>query len=157
MSHWYVEPANPIDAEEIASLYSRVWVAYRDALAGTLLDDRMPNTEEVDRLMDDIPYFIVRSEGRIVAVARAKIEFEYCYLERMVVDAECRRKGVGTVLVEHIAGYARKNGAHKVFLDTSPKLTESIEFYGRMGFVQCGYFHKHFWGEDVVFFEQLLR
>jgi len=157
MPRWYVEPANPVDAEEIASLYSRVWVAYRDSLAGVLLDNRMPNTEEVVGLMDGIPYFIVRSEGRIVAVARAKIESGSCYLERMVVDAEFRRKGVGTALVEHIVEHARKKDANKVFLDTSPKLTGSVDFYGRMGFVQCGYFRKHFWGEDVVFLELIME
>ena len=156
MTRWYVEPANPIDAVEIASLYSRVWVAYRGALANVLLDHRMPDAGKIERLMDDIPYFVIRSEGRIIAVARAKIEFEACYLERMVVDGEYRRKGVGTVLVEQIVEHARKNGAHKVFLNTSPKLIESIEFYQRMGFVQAGYFKKHFWGEDVVFFEMLL-
>jgi len=86
MPRWYVEPANTVDAEEIASLYSRVWVAYRGTLANVLLDHRMPDANEVVGLMNDIPYFIIRSEGRIVAVARAKIEFESCYLERMVVD-----------------------------------------------------------------------
>jgi len=156
MTRWYVEPANPVDAEEIASLYSRVWVAYRGTLASVLLDHRMPDAGKIERLMEDIPYFVIRSEGRIVAVARAKIEFGSCYLERMVVDAEFRRKGVGTALVEHIVDYARKNGANKVFLDTSPKLTGSVEFYGRMGFVQCGCFRKHFWGEDVVFLELIL-
>jgi len=122
MTRWYVDPANPMDAVEIASLYRRVWVAYRGTLANVLLDHRMPDAGKIERLMDDIPYFIVRSEGRIVSVARAKIEFESCYLERMVVDAEFRRKGVGTALVEHVVDYARKNGANKVFLDTSPKL-----------------------------------
>jgi len=157
MTRWYVDPANPMDAVEIASLYRRVWVAYRGTLANVLLDHRMPDAGKIERLMDDIPYFIVRSEGRIVSVARAKIEFESCYLERMVVDAEFRRKGVGTALVEHVVDYARKNGANKVFLDTSPKLTGSVDFYRRMGFIQSGYLRKHFWGEDVVFLELLLQ
>lgn len=156
MTRWYVEPANPIDAVEIASLYSRVWVAYRGTLSNVLLDHRMPDAGKIEGLMDDIPFFVVRSDARIIAVARAMMEFEACYLERMVVDSEFRRKGVGTVLVEHIVEHARKKGAHKVFLNTSPKLTESIDFYTKMGFEQVGYFKKHFWGEDVVFFEMLL-
>jgi GNAT superfamily N-acetyltransferase len=157
MTDWTVERAGPDDAEEMVSLYRQVWGPYRGILPDPLLQDRISTTEEIIGLMDTFPYFIVRSEGRIIGIARATFAYETCYLERMVVDAEHTRMGVGTALVDHIVDHAREKSANKVFLNTSSRLSDSIAFYERMGFVRCGLFHKHFWGENVVFFELLIR
>ncbi|MCI0497052.1 MAG: GNAT family N-acetyltransferase [Thermoplasmata archaeon] len=153
---WRVEAAGTGDAAGLAALYRRVWDGYRGALPDALLDHRSPDAREIASLMADMTYFVVRDGDGIIGVARCHVECEACYLERMVVDAPFRRMGVGTALVERVVRHANENSCHKVFLNTSPKLTDSMAFYERMGFARCGLFHRHFWGEDVIFYELLL-
>ena len=153
---WRVEEARKEDAIGLADLYRRVWGAYRGVLPDPLLENRCACAEDIDSLMDRMTYIVVRDGGRIVGVARCHIEHEACYLERMVVDSDFRRRGVGAAIVDRAVGLARERGCRKVFLNTSPKLADSMAFYERMGFVRCGLFRRHFWGEDAVFYEMLL-
>jgi ribosomal protein S18 acetylase RimI-like enzyme len=73
----------------------------------------------------------------------------------MAVDEKFRKQGIGTALTKKVIEYAKEKNASKVWLDTTPRLTEAISLYKKMGFKECGYFRKHYWGEDIKFFELL--
>ena len=102
-------------------------------------------------------YYIVRNADEIVGVVRCSIIHGTCLLDRMAVDEAFRRQGLGTVLTERVIEFAKENGASKVWLDSSPRLDAAISLYKKLGFRECGYFEKHYWGEDIKFFEFLLE
>jgi ribosomal protein S18 acetylase RimI-like enzyme len=154
---WEVEPAAREDAEKIAELYERVWKGYEVALPEPLFRDRIPSTEQISKWMESMTYFIVRSEDEIAGVVRCSIIHGTCLLDRMVVDGDFRRQGMGTALTQRVIAFAREKGATKVWLDSSPRLTAAISLYKKMGFRECGHFQKHYWGEDIKFFELLLE
>lgn len=153
---WHVERALERDAAELSRLYREVWEPYRKIFSGPLMDNRMASADDIRASMADKTYFVVRDMDRIIGVARATIAHESCLLDRMVVLPECQGKGVGRTLTEAVIAYARESGAHKVWLDTSPKLESAVALYEKIGFVEVGFFRKHYWGEDIKFYELLL-
>ena len=116
----------------------------------------MPSADEGKEAMSSKSIFIIKDSGKIIGTVRATLEHGTCFLDRMVVLPEYRRKGVGKVLTRHVIEYARTNKCSKVWLDTSPKLDEAVKLYESMGFRECGFFRKHYWGEDIRFYELIL-
>ena len=156
MAPWIVEKADGTSAEKISNLYVKVWKPYMNVFPGELMDDRMPKDVEVRDAMGTKTFFVVREGGKIIGVVRATIDHGACLLDRMVVDQDHQGRGVGKALTQHVIEYARKEGCHKVWLDTSPKLEEAVWLYKGMGFKECGFFKRHYWGTDICFYELLL-
>jgi GNAT superfamily N-acetyltransferase len=153
---WHVERARDSDAVELARLYRKVWLPYKKIFSGPLMDNRMASAKDIRASMKDKTYFAVRDSGMIVGVARATIAHESCLLDRMVVLPDYQGRGVGAALTQTVIDHARENNARKVWLDTSPKLEAAIALYEKMGFVEAGFFRKHYWGEDILFYEMIL-
>jgi GNAT superfamily N-acetyltransferase len=153
---WEVTVAGESDASGISELYRKVWAPYRDQFPKDLMDNRMPSPDDILATMKTKTYFVVRDADNIIGVARATLEHGACLLDRMVVLPEYRGKGVGKALTQAIIDFARREKAAKVWLDTSPKLAEAVALYESMGFRECGFFRKHYWGEDIKFYELIL-
>ena len=69
-----------------------------------------------------------------VAVERANTEV--CYLERLAVLPDYRRRGFGKALVEHVLSEAKLLGAHCVSIGIIAEHTELKEWYKELGFVE---------------------
>jgi GNAT superfamily N-acetyltransferase len=157
MEMWNVELAKTDEADEIANLYNRVWERYEGILPELLLKDRMPDKNQIIKWMKSKIYFIVRNEERIIGVVRCSIDHGTCLLDRMAVDENFRKKGIGTDLTKRVIKYANEKNALKVWLDSTPILVDAISLYKKMGFKECGHLKKHYWGEDIKFFELLIE
>lgn len=59
---------------------------------------------------------------------------EYAELKRMYVRAEFRGRGFGTLLLSHLAAYARSQGIHLLRLETGIHQKEAIRLYEQAGF-----------------------
>jgi RimJ/RimL family protein N-acetyltransferase len=62
----------------------------------------------------------------------------------MMVAADWRGRGVGSALLAACIDWARSVGAHKVALDLWPDNEAAFALYRKFGFVQEGYFVKHY-------------
>ena len=153
---WKILVAGPEDAPELSKIYRTIWTPYLDSFPEELMGDRMPSPDSIAEILGAKTYLFVRDSGRIIGVARATLEHGACLLDRMVVLPEYRNRGVGKALTLAVIDLARQNNAAKVWLDTSPKLEEAVALYESMGFVECGFFRKHYWGEDIKFYELIL-
>ena len=58
----------------------------------------------------------------------------YATIENLVVDASCRRQGVGTALVDAVLSEARRTGCYKVQLLSNRMRRDAHSFYERVGF-----------------------
>jgi N-acetylglutamate synthase-like GNAT family acetyltransferase len=82
-------------------------------------------------------YFIVTEEGKSAGcVAFEQPESEVAYLNRLAVLPECRKKGLGTALVEHIVEYSRKKKVRTISIGIIAEHTELKDWYTRQGFVE---------------------
>jgi GNAT superfamily N-acetyltransferase len=88
----------------------------------------------------DLPLFAV-SETEPVGLAWAKVDMadpSTVNLFQMWVAPECRRQGVGSLLLDHAVQWARAQGAHQLCLGVTCGDTPAFCLYTRAGFVAIG-------------------
>jgi N-acetylglutamate synthase-like GNAT family acetyltransferase len=84
-------------------------------------------------------YYILEKDGQPYGcVAIEKASPDVCYLQRLAVLPQYRRKGYGKLLVNHIFEQAGKIGAQKVEIGVISEDTKLKNWYKQFGFVQKG-------------------
>ncbi len=127
-----VRPLLPSDAGSVARLldqlgypaeqgevHKRIEAWSRDdrgVAVGVIIDDRLAGCAAIHV----IPFF--ERPG-----ARAR-------LVALVVDAEYRRRGIASVLVDHCRNFARRHGATEIEVTSRRTRTEADPFYTGIGF-----------------------
>jgi glucosamine-phosphate N-acetyltransferase len=127
---------------EIAELQERDLAAgFLESLA-TLADVGLTPEEATgllhDRARQGIKTYVARLNGRVVGTASLLVERKFIHrggkvghIEDVAVDRDVQLRGIGTRLVAHATGEARKLGCYKVILDCFERLTP---FYARLGY-----------------------
>lgn len=88
-------------------------------------------------LFRGVSYYILEHDGTPVGcVALEKANPDLCYLERLGVLPESRRKGFGKALVDHFFYEARAFGARQISIGIISDDTELKLWYQRIGFVE---------------------
>lgn len=151
-----LRPATPANATELARLYDLVWSAEVDVLGEKLAQERAAKTDEVRRWIKADQYFVIEDAGRIVAAIGCENRLGTMHLVHLVVHPEYRHKGCGRRLMLQAEVYAHECGAVKLWFDTAPGLAAARGLYQSLGYSQCGYLRRHYWGTDVVLYEKLL-
>ena len=83
-----------------------------------------------------VAYYILESDGTPVGcVALEKANPELCYLERLGVLPQSRRKGFGKALVDHVLYEATAVGAKQIGIGIISDDVELKLWYQRIGFV----------------------
>lgn len=79
---------------------------------------------------------LVEHEGRIAGcVALRALEPGICEMKRLYLRPQCRKQGIGRMLVEAIIMEARSIGYRRMRLDTiEPKMKDAVALYQRLGF-----------------------
>lgn len=127
-----IVPATEDDAAEILALQH---LAYQTeaALYG---DDTLPPLR--DTLADLAERFATRQflkaveAGRIVGSVRAFQSGETCFVERLIVAPDCRRRGIGTALLGRLETLFPSAARFELF--TGHKSLSNLRLYGRCGY-----------------------
>jgi len=93
---------------------------------------------------DGYRMFAVREGGEVSAVAGVQLltnlYYErHLYVYDLVASVETRSKGHGAALMEHVEGFARREGCKYVALACGKEREGALRFYERMGFERPGY------------------
>jgi GNAT superfamily N-acetyltransferase len=137
-----LEPAGRVRIEDYRPAYKKHFAALNRAWL-----ERYFTLEEHDaRVLNDPNGTIIRRGGAILfavlddavvgacALVRHPSEaFELC---KMAVADPARRRGIGTALAQAVIERARRLGAGRLYLQTSPVLEDAIRIYRRLGFRQ---------------------
>ncbi|MGD2065528.1 MAG: GNAT family N-acetyltransferase [Dehalococcoidia bacterium] len=84
-----------------------------------------------------VTYFVIENKNHIVGcVALEQANTEVCYLERLAVLPDQRRRGFGKALVEHVLSEAKLLGVNYVSVGIIAEQTELKNWYRRLGFVE---------------------
>lgn len=92
-------------------------------------------------LSEGVAFFVIRHDG--VPAGCGGIQLlgsEYGELKRMYVRPRFRGLGLGKLMLEHLATYAREHGVRLLRLETGIHQVEAIGLYERMGFERIGPF-----------------
>jgi ribosomal protein S18 acetylase RimI-like enzyme len=142
------------DAVALTELYRRAWDDCGSRLDARMVADQVPSLEEVRAWLGG-GFELYRSlhDGRLVGAVRCSFPTSTCHLDRLAVDPDLRRKGVGQALVEHAVGRARRAGVTRVWTQMSPKLEDAMGLFRKLGFREAGRHLATYWGEPLVLLE----
>ena len=80
-------------------------------------------------------FYKLENDGQPVGCAALeKISDEVCYLERLAVLPQERRKGFGEALVKHVLSKARLLNVHRVGIGIIAEDKELQDWYEKLGF-----------------------
>ncbi len=90
----------------------------------------------VDKLVRErVVFFVTHYEGQLAGCGGIKIfEADYGEVKRMYVRPEFRGRGLGKVMLTHLAEYARSKEVNLLRLETGIYEVEAIGLYLRFGF-----------------------
>lgn len=102
---------------------------------------RHPSNCTIDWIRNEIKrgvtYFAVENKNHVVGcVALERANTEVCYLERLAVLPDQRRRGFGKALVNHALSEAKLFGVHRVSIGIIAEQTELKNWYKGLGFVE---------------------
>jgi len=84
-----------------------------------------------------VTYFAMENKNHVVGcVALEQANSEVCYLERLAVLPDQRRRGFGKALVKHALSEAKLFGVHSVSIGIIAEQTELKNWYTGLGFVE---------------------
>lgn len=102
---------------------------------------RHPSNCTVDWIRNDmergVTYFAIENRNHVVGcVALERANSEVCYLERLAVLPDQRRRGFGKALVNRALSEAELLGVHCMSIGIIAEHTELKDWYKRLGFVE---------------------
>lgn len=132
------------DANAIADIIKRH--AQDDYMGYATFDERYVK----DKMKRDI--FIVAADNGIVGCVRiSMVEMDLAEIRTMCVDADRRRSGIATSLMEKTFALLREKRMRKLVARTKADNAVAINFFRKFGFVQEGYLKEHYRkGIDIV-------
>jgi N-acetylglutamate synthase-like GNAT family acetyltransferase len=100
-----------------------------------------PSNCTVDWIRKDmergVTYFAIENKNHVVGcVALEQASTEVCYLERLAVLPDQRRRGLGKALVNHALSEAKRLGVNYVSIGIIAEHTELKDWYKGLGFVE---------------------
>ena len=115
-----IRTATPGDLEWITDTLRQRWGDTSIASRGMLHD------------ASALPAAIAEDDRRLCGLVTYRIDEAEC--EIVTLDALAPRHGVGTALVEFIAGVARRHGCERLLVITTNDNLDALRFYQRRGF-----------------------
>lgn len=106
-------------------------------------------------LREGVAFFITRYKG--APAGCGGIQFfgtEYGEIKRMFVREPFRGLGLAKLMLDHLAGYARRKHVTILRLETGIYQTEAIHLYERYGFVRRGPFGLYKEDPLSIYFEK---
>src|SRR3990172_12530713 len=106
-------------------------------------------------LRERVAFFVMRQDGAPVGCGGVQLfGTEYGELKRMYVRPRFRGLGLGKLLLNHLADYARQLGAGVLRLETGIHQTEAIGLYEGAGFERIPPFGAYIDDPLSLFFEK---
>jgi GNAT superfamily N-acetyltransferase len=122
-----------------------------EGFAATVLNSR----ETVARLAEG-PVWLAFSDSQVVGTISVVLKDESLYVRGMAVLPAARGRGLGQLLLGHAEKYARAKGCNRLFLSSTPFLTEAIRLYERSGYVRIDDGPHDLFGTPLFTMEKIL-
>lgn len=136
-----IRQARDTDLSALAALLTELMIHHG---VTPLLPERAEATIATVLRAPNAWYVVAEIEGRIVGMLQVNERFStwdaasYGYIEDFCVAEAWRGRRIGTLLLDHLAMWARGRGWTRLDLDVSASLTDSVRFYARRGYEDTG-------------------
>lgn len=154
-----IRNARPGEADDI----HRVLVAAFRGLRGRGYNHQaleaaiVPPDEITRRIIEGGHVLVAQVEKQIVGTVTGLEEHQALHVCSLAVYPGNQGRGIARRLMEALEDIARRQGCHKLWLQTAWAMTEAIALYERLGYRQEGYQPRQFYGEDFLMFGKVIE
>jgi ribosomal protein S18 acetylase RimI-like enzyme len=124
--------ADVADASNVAALVDAAYGHYVQRIGGP----PRPMTDDYAEVIRDRRVTVAEAHGAIVGVIVLAVTDEGFLVDNVAVHPTHRGTGVGRALLELAEAEARRAGFESIYLYTHEKMTENLELYSRIGYVE---------------------
>jgi ribosomal protein S18 acetylase RimI-like enzyme len=117
----------------------------------------VPPGEIVRRMVEGGHVLVAQVGGQIVGTVTGLEEHQALHVCSLAVYPGNQGRGIARRLMEALEEVARRQGCHKLWLQTAWAMTEASALYERLGYQQEGYQSRQFYGEDFLVFGKVLE
>jgi ribosomal protein S18 acetylase RimI-like enzyme len=124
--------ATEADAGKVAALVDAAYGHYIERIG------RLPGpmSEDYAEVIAKRQVTVAESNETIVGLLVLGVTDEGFAIDNVAVDPSRRGTGLGRALLEHAEAEARRAGFDSIYLYTHEKMTENVELYSRIGYVE---------------------
>jgi len=132
------------DLDAVSALARTVWQAtYPPLISQAQIDAMLADRYAPQRIRDQLDdarhaWRIARQDDALVGFAHALGDETGCKLDKLYVHPDHQRLGIGAALMQEIAGWARAQQAHRLWLQVNRGNTQAIRAYEKYGFHIAG-------------------
>jgi ribosomal protein S18 acetylase RimI-like enzyme len=129
-----IRRAEPDDSAAIAAVLYESFAEYEPLYTPAAFAATTPASDQLLERMQEGPFWVALEGDRIVGTASVVSKSEGLYIRGMAVLPAARGRKTGWLLLEHMEDFAVQEGLKRLFLSTTPFLTQAIRLYERFGF-----------------------
>ena len=128
----------PGDNSQIADIIRKSLTEFNAAKPGTVyFDEATDHISEIFKTKRSA-YYVIEIKGKIAGgggfYPTEGLPENVCELVKMYLSKNFRRRGWGNILLQKCIDEARKQGYHKMYLESMPELVNAISMYVKNGF-----------------------
>jgi GNAT superfamily N-acetyltransferase len=129
-----IRVANLEDIESIASVLYESFAEFESIYTPEAFAATTPTSEQLRARWNEGPVWVVVSNSDVVGTISAVVENDSLYLRSMAVVPAARAQNIGHLLLKEVEVYAIAHSCKRMYLSTTPFLTQAIRLYERFGF-----------------------
>jgi putative acetyltransferase len=122
------------DATQIAQVLRASFREYRTLYTKQGYAATTPVKAEILRRFNEGPIWIAEDNATAVGTVSGMHKADSFYVRSMAVLPQARGQGIGHALLEKVEAFCREHRYRRLFLSTTPFLTDAIHLYETHGF-----------------------
>jgi ribosomal protein S18 acetylase RimI-like enzyme len=122
------------DIKSIASVLAESFAEFKSAYTPKAFAATTPTAEQIRARWNEGPIWIAVSNRAVVGTVAAVVKQDSLYVRSMAVLPAARGRKIGLFLLREVEAYAFEQSCKRIFLSTTPFLTQAIKLYEQHGF-----------------------
>ena len=152
-----IREAVPDDVLSIATVLYEAFVAYESSYTPEGFAATTPTADQLQNRMIEGPVWVVLQDKAIVGTVALVEKGESLYVRGMAVLPNARGLKIGQLLLRHIESFASARGFKRLFLSTTPFLSNAIRLYESFGFQRTADGPHDLFGTPIFTMEKILK
>ena len=152
-----IRRATASDAPVIAFILREAFAEYEPLYTSQSYSVTTPGPDEVRDRMSEGPVWVALHGGHIVGTVSVVPEQTGIYVRGMAVLPAARGLGFGRLLLEEVESFATAGASRRLFLSTTPFLSQAIRLYECFGFQAASDGPRDLFGTPLLTMEKLVR
>ncbi len=154
MNIMLIRIAIPDDVPAIASTLHRAFLEFEPLYTPEAFATTVSSADQIRLRLNEGPIWVALRGADILGTVSAVPRDDSLYVRSMAVDPAARGSGVGRELLRRVDEYAALHGFERLYLSTTPFLSDAIRLYEKCGFTRTDNGPDNLFGTPIFTMEK---